>query len=162
MSKAKTSKPTINNSQPLTVAIGADHAGYELKEHLKKFLTDKGYSVRDVGTDSASTVDYPQFAAKVGRAVASKKSNQGIMICGSGIGAAIAANKVPGIRAANCNDPESARLSRAHNDANVLTLGARLVDSSLAEEIVSLWLKTEFEGGRHLRRVRKIGKLERK
>ncbi len=142
------------------LVIGADHAGYQLKNKLAEMLRVAGYEVLDVGTSDGQSVDYPDFAALVGRAVADESAELGILVCGSGIGVAIAANKVPGIRAATCNDLYTARLSRAHNDANVLALGARVVGDGLAEEIVKAFLETSFEGGRHARRVDKIRLLE--
>jgi len=143
------------------VALGADHGGYELKEFLKQFLLDSGYEVRDLGTDSKATVDYPDFAAAVARAVAAGEAWRGIVVDAAGIGSAIAANKVPGARAALCYDSTTARNSREHNDANVLTLGARLLAPETAREIVALWLETPFAGGRHQRRIEKIIALER-
>jgi ribose 5-phosphate isomerase B len=142
------------------LALGADHAGYLLKNELAKKLVAAGHQVNDLGTHGAASVDYPDFAAAVGRAVAAGEAELGIVVCGSGIGVAIAANKVDGIRAATCNDLYSARLSRAHNDANVLALGARILGQGLAEEIVDVFLSTPFEGGRHCGRVDKIGRLE--
>ena len=142
------------------LALGADHAGYQLKNHLAGMLTAAGHQVSDFGTHDSQSVDYPDFAASVGRAVATGAAELGILVCGSGIGVAIAANKIPGIRAATCNDLYTARLSRAHNDANVLTLGARVVGEGLAEEIARVFLATPFEDGRHARRVAKIGDLE--
>ena len=143
------------------VALGADHGGYELKEFLKQFLLDSGYEVRDLGTDSKAAVDYPDFAAAVARAVAAGEAWRGIVVDAAGIGSAIAANKVPGARAALCYDSTTARNSREHNDANVLTLGARLLAPETAREIVALWLETPFAGGRHQRRIEKIIALER-
>ena len=143
------------------VALGADHGGYELKEFLKQFLLDSGYEVRDLGTDSKAAVDYPDFAAAVARAVAAGEAWRGIVVDAAGIGSAMAANKVPGARAALCYDSTTARNSREHNDANVLTLGARLLAPETAREIVALWLGTPFAGGRHQRRIDKIIALER-
>ena len=144
------------------VALGADHAGYELKQYLKRYLEEWGYQVRDLGTGSATQpVDYPDFAAAVARAVAAGQAWRGIVVDGAGIGSAMAANKVPGARAALCYDKATARNSREHNDANVLTLGARMISPEVAREIVALWLETEFAGGRHQRRVDKITQLER-
>ena len=145
----------------MRVAIGADHAGFGLKQHLVKTLTDLGHEVDDRGTDSEVSVDYPPICADVGRAVAEGRAERGIVLGGSGQGEQIAANKVRGVRAALCNDLYTARMSRAHNDANVLAIGARIVAAGLAEEIVTLWLNTPFEGGRHARRVRQIAELER-
>lgn len=143
------------------VALAADHAGYELKEFLKRFLLESGYEVRDLGTDSPKPVDYPDFAAAVARAVASGAAWRGIVVDAVGIGSAMAANKVPGVRAAACVDRTMAAGSREHNDANVLTLGARLLRPEEAREIAALWLETGFAGGRHQRRLDKISALER-
>src|SRR6187401_3787034 len=132
----------------MRVAIGADHAGFLLKEHLKQTLQRLGHTVEDFGTDSQASVDYPPLCMAVGRAVAEGRADRGIVLGGSGQGEQIAANKVPGVRAALCNDLFTARLSRQHNDANVLAIGARIVAGTLAEEIVALWLATAFAGGR--------------
>jgi ribose 5-phosphate isomerase B len=142
------------------VAIGADHGGFELKQLLKEHLRDWGYQVLDLGTDSAEAVDYPDFAEAVGNAVARGEAWLGIMLDSAGIGSSIAANKVPGVRAALCYDRATARNSREHNDANVLTLGANLITPEAAREIVALWLSTPFAGGRHQRRVDKIRGIE--
>ena len=151
--------PSASRHRP--VYVGADHGGYELKENLKQFLLESGYEVYDVGTDSAASVDYPDFAAAVARAVASGAAWRGIMIDAAGIGSSIAANKVPGVRAALCYDRATARNSREHNDANLLTLGARMHTPEEAREIVRVWLTTAFGGGRHQRRIDKIIALER-
>ena len=143
-----------------TVAIGADHGGFELKEQLKEHLRDWGYKIVDLGTSSAEAVDYPDFAEAVGKAVAGGEAWLGIVLDSAGIGSAIAANKVPGVRAALCYDRATARNSREHNDANVLTLGAKLISPENAREIVALWLSTPFAGGRHQRRVDKIRGIE--
>ena len=143
------------------IAIGADHAGYELKQVLVAHLRASGHDVDDVGTHSADPVDYPPICADVARRVASGHAERGIVLGGSGQGEQIAANKVPGIRAALCNDLYTARLSREHNDANVLSMGARIVAAGLAIEILDLWLATDFEGGRHQRRIAQIADLER-
>jgi ribose 5-phosphate isomerase B len=143
------------------IAIGADHGGFPLKEYLVRFLEDKGYRVADQGTSGTEAVDYPDFAAKVARAVASGDCDRGIMIDSLGMASAMAANKVRGIRAAMCYDLTTARSSREHNDANVLTLGGKILEPALAAEIVSLWLATDFAGGRHWPRVNKIMALER-
>jgi ribose 5-phosphate isomerase B len=142
------------------VAIGSDHGGFELKEQLKGHLCDWGYLLLDVGTKSAEAVDYPDFAEAVGNAVASGEAWLGIVLDSAGIGSSIAANKVPGVRAALCYDRATARNSREHNDANVLTLGAKLLAPEAAREIVALWLSTPFAGGRHQRRVDKIRAIE--
>jgi ribose 5-phosphate isomerase B len=145
----------------MRIAVGADHAGYLLKEHLKQTLQRLGHEVDDVGTHAEEAVDYPPICAAVGRAVASGRADRGVIVGGSGQGEQIAANKVPGVRAALCNDLYTARLSRAHNDANVLAIGGRIVAPGLADEIVALWLATAFEGGRHARRVQQVMDLER-
>jgi ribose 5-phosphate isomerase B len=142
------------------VAIAADHGGYELKEKLKQFLEDWGYAVMDLGTTSTEAVDYPDFAAAAAEAVASGRAWRGVMIDSAGIGSAIAANKVPGARAALCYDRATARNSREHNDANILTLGAKLIALETAREILAVWLETKFGGGRHAKRVDKIRALE--
>ncbi|MEJ2412040.1 MAG: ribose 5-phosphate isomerase B [Anaerolineales bacterium] len=143
-----------------TVAIGADHGGYQLKETLKAFLSQAGYQVIDCGTSSTESVDYPDFALAVAQEVASGKVWRGIMIDGAGIGSCMAANKVKGVRAAMCYDYATAHNSREHNNANYLTLGAGLIGSSLAKQIVTTFLETEFGGGRHARRVDKIMAIE--
>lgn len=143
-----------------SIALGADHAGYELKEALKSWLINHGYHVLDLGTHSTESVDYPDYAALVGEAVADHKVERGVLVCGTGIGMAIAANKVPGVRAALCGDLYAARMSRAHNDANVLALGGRLMGAEMAVDILRAWLETEFAGGRHARRVDKIADIE--
>jgi ribose 5-phosphate isomerase B len=142
------------------IAIGADHAGYRLKETIKSRLLESGFALDDVGTNGVAPVDYPDYAAAVADRVVSGACERGILICGTGIGMAMAANKVDGIRAAAAGDLESARLSREHNDANVLTLGARITPPDLALAIVRLFLDTPFAGGRHQRRVDKIMALE--
>jgi ribose 5-phosphate isomerase B len=144
----------------MRIAIGSDHAGFQLKQHLVELLTDDGHKILDHGTDSEATVDYPPICAAVGRAVAEGRAERGIVLGGSGQGEQIAANKVRGVRAALCNDLFTARLSREHNDANVLSMGGRIVAFGLADEIVRLWLATEFEGGRHARRVAQLAEIE--
>jgi ribose 5-phosphate isomerase B len=146
----------------MRIAIGADHAGYPLKQHLLETLRDLGHEVSDLGTHSEESVDYPPIMAAVGRAVVSGEADRGIVLGGSGQGEQIAANKVPGVRAALCNDLYTARMSREHNDANVLAMGARVVATGLADEIVTLWLTTDFEGGRHQRRIDQITALEQR
>ena len=144
------------------VAIGADHGGYRLKETLKQYLTEElGYRVLDVGTASEASCDYPDFAVRVARAVASGEAWRGIMVDGAGIGSSMAANKVPGVLAACCHDVKTVVNSREHNGANVLTMGSSVVGRGLARQMVRLWLSTEFGGGRHERRVSKILTLER-
>lgn len=144
----------------MRIAIGSDHAGYQLKETIKSHLAGSGVEVDDLGTTGEASVDYPDYAAAVARQVASGASDLGVLVCGTGIGMAISANKVRGIRAASVESLEAARLSRAHNDANVLTLGARITPSDLALGIVRTFLATPFDGGRHQRRVDKITALE--
>ncbi len=145
----------------MRVALGADHAGFELKDALKRVLDGLGVAYHDFGTASSESVDYPDFAAAVGEAVAAGAFDRGVLVCGSGIGMAIAANKVAGVRAAVVSDVEAARLARQHNDANVVAVGSRLTPFDRAAEIVRAFLTTEFDGGRHVRRVEKIGILER-
>lgn len=143
----------------MTIAIGSDHAGFRYKQELGEFLRLQGHTVEDVGTYSLDSVDYPDFAAAVGRLVASKTADFGVLVCGSGIGVSITANKVRGVRAANCLTEEVARLARQHNNANVVTLGERLVTLDAAKAIVQVCLTTSFEGGRHEKRVEKIHTL---
>jgi|SRR5579862_4162456 len=142
------------------VAIAADHGGFELKESLKGHLCDWGYQFLDLGTDSTAAVDYPDFAEAVARAVVRGDAWLGVVLDSAGIGSSIAANKVPGARAALCYDRATARNSREHNDANVLTLGAKLISQEAAREILAVWLSTSFAGGRHQRRVDKIRSIE--
>jgi len=144
----------------MRVAIGADHAGFLLKEHLKETLQRLGHAVEDFGTNSEASVDYPPICMAVGRAVVDGRAERGIVIGGSGQGEQIAANKVAGVRAALCNDLFTARLSREHNDANVLSMGGRIVAFGLADEILELWLNTNFAGGRHQRRIDQITEAE--
>jgi len=144
----------------MRVAIGADHAGFELKDIIKQTLDELRVAYKDVGTNSDESVDYPDYAAKVGKAVAGGEFDRGILVCGTGIGMALAANKVAGVRAAPVVDLESARLARSHNDANVLAIGARVTPPERALDLVRLFLKTEFEGGRHERRLQKVAALE--
>ena len=139
-----------------TIAIAADHAGYDLKCALKRRLVEKGFDVIDLGTDNTDSVDYPDFAGRLADAITDGRASRGVLMCGSGIGMSIAANRVPGVRAALVQDAEAARLARQHNDANVLVLGARLIDASIAEECLDAFLTTAFEGGRHERRVQKL------
>jgi ribose 5-phosphate isomerase B len=142
------------------IALGADHAGFEEKEKLKKTLDEIGVEYEDVGTFSTDSVDYPDLAAKVGEAVAGGRAEQGILVCGSGIGVAIAANKIHGVRAAQAWNTETARLAREHNNANVLTIGARVIPEAEIPAIVKAWFAAEFAGGRHEKRVEKIKALE--
>ena len=146
----------------MNIALGADHAGWTLKESLKAWLLEHGHDVIDFGTHSPESVDYPDYAAQVAESVAVGKVERGVLVCGTGLGMAIAANKVPGIRAVPCNDLLAARMSREHNDANVLALGGRLVGREAAIEILALWLDTPFAGGRHCPRLDKIAALERR
>lgn len=140
----------------MKISIGSDHAGYLLKDHIKSYLLDKGHELIDEGTNGPESVDYPDFGKAVGERVASGEAEKGIVICGSGIGISIAANKVQGIRCALVSEPLSAKLCRQHNDTNVLAMGARLTGQQMAEEIVDVFLSTDFEGGRHQRRVDKL------
>ena len=144
----------------MRIAVGADHAGFALKEHLKQTLIKLGHQIDDLGAHSEAPTDYPPISAAVARAVATGRADRGIVIGGSGQGEQIVANKVRGIRAALCNDLYTARMSRLHNDANVLSLGGRVVGFGLAEEIVNVWLETAFEGGRHQRRLDQIVETE--
>jgi ribose 5-phosphate isomerase B len=145
----------------MRIAIGADHAGFALKQHLVDTLTRLGHLVDDLGTHSSEPVDYPFICASVGRAVADRRADRGVVLGGTGQGEQMAANKIPGVRAALCNDIHTARLSREHNDANVIAMGGRIVACSLADEIISVWMNTPFHGGRHQRRVEQIAELER-
>ncbi len=141
----------------MKIAIGNDHAGVEMKNMLVKFIEDKfGYEVINIGTDTEDSVDYPLYGRKVAQLVASKEADKGIVICGTGIGISIAANKVKGVRAALCKDVYTAEMTRKHNDANVLALGARTTSLDEAIDIANVWLTTDFEGGRHQRRVEMI------
>jgi ribose 5-phosphate isomerase B len=144
----------------MRIAIGADHAGFALKQHIAGTLRRLGHEVEDRGTYSEDPVDYPAICADVARCVIAGEAHRGIVIGGSGQGEQMAANKVHGIRAALCNDLYSARMSRQHNDANILSLGGRIVGCGLADEIVAVWLETRFEGGRHQRRVEQIAAIE--
>jgi ribose 5-phosphate isomerase B len=144
----------------LRIAIGSDHAGYRLKEHFIDVLKAAGHDVADLGTDSEEPVDYPIYCSRVGRAVAEGDAERGIVLGGSGQGEQLSANKVKGVRAALCNDLYTAEYSRRHNDANVLSIGARVVGEGLADEILRVWLTTQFEGGRHQRRIDEITQLE--
>ncbi len=146
----------------MKIAIGSDHGGYHLKEHIKKYLEENDYEIKDFGTHSLESVDYPDFAQVVAEAVAAGEYDKGILICGTGLGISIAANKVKGIRATVVNDCYSAKMSRAHNNANILALGGRVVGPDLATEITKIWLETPFEGGRHQRRIDKISDIENK
>lgn len=144
------------------IAIGSDHAGYLLKADIIKFLENKGLKVKDFGTNCGDSVDYPDYAEAVAEAVSNKECDRGILICGTGIGISIAANKVPGIRAALCTNSYMAKMSRQHNDANILAIGERVIGPGLALEIIETFLETEFVGGRHATRVGKISNIEKK
>jgi ribose 5-phosphate isomerase B len=147
----------------MKIAIASDHAGYTEKEAIKQQLAQMGIEYEDFGTDSAETsVDYPDFAARVGHAVTTGEAERGILVCGTGIGVSIAANKIPGIRAALVWNPETAQLARTHNDANIIAVGARTTPPDTIKEIVATYLSNEFAGGRHARRVEKIAELEKK
>lgn len=143
----------------MKIAIASDHAGFNLKEELKNFISDLGYEVRDYGANNAESSDYPDFGFEVAKVISSKDFKYGILICGTGIGMSIVANKVMGVRAAVCESIESAKYSRLHNDANILCLGARIVTIENAKEIAKIFLETEFEGGRHSKRIQKIHQL---
>jgi ribose 5-phosphate isomerase B len=145
----------------MRISIGADHAGFQLKDKIRQRLAEQGIEVDDRGTNSPDSVDYPDYARAVGERVAQGLADAGVLICGTGIGMSIAANKVPGIRAANADSELAAQLSREHNDANVLTLGARLLDDASAFRVLEAWLHASFAGGRHQRRIDKITELER-
>ncbi|MGE5579828.1 MAG: ribose 5-phosphate isomerase B [Bacillota bacterium] len=146
----------------MKIAVGSDHAGFRLKQEVLSWLSELGHEASDFGTMSGDSVDYPDFALMVCEAVAGRKADFGILVCGTGLGMAIGANKVPGIRAVTCSDSFSARCSREHNDANVLCLGERVIGSGVARDIVETWLAASFQGGRHTRRVDKISGIERK
>lgn len=145
----------------MKITLGADHAGFELKEKIKQYLLDQGIEIDDRGTHSNESVDYPDYAFRVAEEVAAGKADSGILVCGSGIGMSIAANKVHGVRAAHVTSEIEAQLSREHNDANVLAIGGRVLDECAAHKIVDRWLNTEFVGGRHQQRVEKITAIER-
>jgi ribose 5-phosphate isomerase B len=144
----------------MRISIGADHAGFELKEHVKELLEAEGHEIIDLGTDSTEPVDYPPICSAVAREVVMGNAERGVVIGGSGQGEQLAANKVRGARASLCNDLYTARFARLHNDANVLSMGARVVGVGLADEIVKVWFETEFEGGRHERRVKQLEAIE--
>jgi RpiB/LacA/LacB family sugar-phosphate isomerase len=146
----------------MRIAIGADHAGFELKEHIKEYVADRGHSVLDLGTNSTESVDYPDFAAAVGRAVVADRADRGIVVCGSGAGAAIAANKLHGIRCAQATDTYTAHQAVEHDDVNLLALAARVSGVAVAEEIVDAYLGAEFiNEGKYLRRLNKVLEIER-
>jgi ribose 5-phosphate isomerase B len=145
----------------MKIALGADHAGFELKEQIKQHLQQRQIQVQDQGTTSTDSVDYPDFARKVAHEVSERQADLGILVCGSGIGMAISANKIHGIRAANVSSEYEAQMSREHNNANILALGSRILDREQAFHIVDKWLATDFAGGRHQRRVEKIAEMEK-
>lgn len=145
----------------MKIAIGADHAGFVLKDQVRDALREAGHEVVDLGTDSAESTDYPDYADQVARDVVSGAADRGILVCSTGVGMSIAANKIHGIRAALAFNPDEVRLTRAHNDANILTIGARYTTADAAKEMVRVFLETPFEGGRHARRIGKIAQLER-
>ncbi|WP_422446764.1 ribose 5-phosphate isomerase B [Thermoanaerobacterium sp. DL9XJH110] len=145
----------------MLVALGSDHVGYDLKIQIKKYLEEKGIECRDFGAFGTDRVDYPKYALKVAKEIVSGRCEKGILFCGTGVGMAIAANKVRGIRAVVCSEPYSALLSRAHNDTNILALGSRVVGVELAKMIVDQWVNCSFEGGRHQNRIDQISKIER-
>jgi len=153
-------KPITEAPKKPRIAIGSDHAGFPVKETIRKYLEAAGYAVDDLGTSSEESVDYPDYGKAVGERVASKQAELGIAVCGSGIGISIAANKVPGIRAALAHDVMTARLAREHNDANVLALGGRIVTAQAAVEMVQTFLTAAYLGGRHQRRLDKITQIE--
>lgn len=144
----------------MKIGIGSDHGGVDLKQVVADYLASRGVEVVDYGTDTADSVDYPDFGEKVSRMVSAGEVDRGILICGTGIGMSMVANKFPNVRAALCNDLFSAKMSRLHNDANVLVLGGRIIGRDLAAEIVRTWLDTAFEGDRHMRRLQKIKNIE--
>ncbi len=146
----------------MNIAIASDHAGYEMKNFIKNVLFEMGHRVIDMGTDSSCSVDYPDYAEAVAKAISEGLYERGILICGTGIGMSIVANKFKNIRAALCNDIFTAKMSRLHNNANILCIGARVIGIGLAEEIVKIWITTPFEGERHSRRIDKINLIERK
>lgn len=146
----------------MLIAIGSDHAGLEIKAEITSVLKELGHEYIDYGTDTPQSVDYPDFGEKVSDAVSTGKADRGILICGTGIGMSIVANKFPNIRASLCNELFSAKMSRLHNDANILVLGGRIVGKDLAKEIVRTWMTTPFEEGRHLNRLKKISLIENK
>lgn len=145
-----------------SIALASDHGGYELKEDLKEYLSKEGYQTQDLGPPTPDSVDYPLLGAKIAELVSRGEVERGILICGTGVGMAIVANKYPDVRAALCHDQYTAFMSRRHNDANILVLGGRVLGKGLAREVVKIWLETEFEGGRHSRRLEQIKDLEQK
>jgi ribose 5-phosphate isomerase B len=152
--------PSGNLKSDMRIALGSDHAGFELKEDLRAYLAAQKIDVLDLGTHSEDSVDYPDLAVKVAEKVARGEVERGLLICGTGIGMSIVANRFAGVRAALCHDLYTARVSREHNNANILALGGRLIGKGLAREILKVWLETEFQGGRHERRLDKIAALK--
>lgn len=144
----------------MKIIIGADHGGYELKNSLTDWLKSKNYEVKDIGVFTSDSVDYPDISKTVGESVSKGEFDRGILVCGSGVGVNIAVNKIKGIRSTHCHDTVIARLSREHNNTNVITMGGRFIAKELAQEILEIWLKTEFLGGRHQNRVNKIAQME--
>jgi ribose 5-phosphate isomerase B len=144
----------------MRIGIASDHRGFQMKNQLIQLIESLGHAVQDFGPDSSESVDYPDYASRVATSVATDDVDRGILICGTGIGMCIAANKFAGVRAANCNDTVTAELSRLHNDANVVCLSADQLSDQLADQIIQIWLKTEFEAGRHIRRLEKIATFE--
>ncbi|MGQ0636028.1 MAG: ribose 5-phosphate isomerase B [Planctomycetaceae bacterium] len=144
----------------MRIAVASDHRGFAIKSKIIATISELGHEVLDMGTDSAESVDYPDFAIKVARSVSAAEVDRGILICGTGMGMCIAANKLPGVRACTCHDDLTAEMSRRHNDANVLCLSGDLLGDRLVSRMVDIWLKTDFEGGRHARRIEKISKIE--
>ena len=146
----------------MKVAIASDHAGLELKVEIYQLLKERRIESLDLGTETNDSVDYPDYGTRVAEAVSTGQVQRGILVCGTGVGMSIVANKFPGVRAALCHDSQTAKISRQHNDANILVLGGRVLEDKTALEMVSVWLETEFEGGRHARRVQKISEIEKK
>lgn len=146
----------------MKIAIGCDHGGITLKDSIVNYLEERGVQIEDFGTFGTDSVDYPDFAYKVARSVADGKADKGILMCGTGIGISIAANKVNGIRCALCHNTDTAKLTAMHNDSNVLAMGGRVIDADTAVNIVKAWLDTPFEGGRHINRINKISEIEKK
>lgn len=146
----------------MKIAIGCDHGGITLKDSIVNYLEERGVQIEDFGTFGTESVDYPDYAYKVARSVADGRADKGILMCGTGIGISIAANKVNGIRCALCHNTETARLTALHNDSNILAMGGRVIDSDTAVDIVKTWLDTPFEGGRHINRINKISEIEKK
>ena len=151
----------LDNLFKFNIIIGSDHRGFKMKEKIIKFLKTKGFNVKDIGTQTQESCDYPKFAFKVAKSVSKSGLNRGILVCKTGIGHSIAANKIPGVRAALCYNVKAARLSRQHNNANVLVLGTDFVNITELKRILHIWLKTEFVGGRHQRRLKQIAKIEK-